>query len=85
MEAMDHGELYYVEIPPVNQYDIKVKRQTSHPYSGDRPYKGEKDYSDDLTDEITHFVQSIPGFQECDEDTETWMAIDAEDSAVFKC
>ncbi|PRD30889.1 UNVERIFIED_CONTAM: hypothetical protein NCL1_25049 [Trichonephila clavipes] len=31
-------------------------------------------------EEITDFVQSIPGFQECDEDVETWMACDAEDS-----
>ncbi|GFV65717.1 uncharacterized protein TNCV_4153531 [Trichonephila clavipes] len=30
--------------------------------------------------EITDFVQSIPGFQECDEEyVETWMAYDAED------
>ncbi|GFY10877.1 hypothetical protein TNCV_1123991 [Trichonephila clavipes] len=40
--------------------------------------KGEKDYNDDHRDEITGFVQSIPGFQECDEDRETWMAWDAE-------
>ncbi|GFU28497.1 uncharacterized protein TNCV_1410341 [Trichonephila clavipes] len=46
---------------------------------------GEKDYNDDHRDEITDFVQSIPGFQECDEDIETWMAIDAEDSVDFKC
>ncbi|PRD20990.1 UNVERIFIED_CONTAM: hypothetical protein NCL1_53089 [Trichonephila clavipes] len=30
-------------------------------------------------EEITDFVQSIRGFQECDEDVETWMAYDAED------
>ncbi|GFY02507.1 uncharacterized protein TNCV_3503881 [Trichonephila clavipes] len=29
--------------------------------------------------EITDFDQSIPGFQECDEDVETWTACDAED------
>ncbi|GFT85176.1 thioredoxin domain-containing protein [Trichonephila clavipes] len=28
---------------------------------------------------ITGFVQSIPGFQECDEDVDTWKACDAED------
>ncbi|GFX20647.1 hypothetical protein TNCV_4269791 [Trichonephila clavipes] len=48
-------------------------------------YEGEKDCNDDRRDEITDFVQSILGFQECDEDIETWMAIDAEDSADFKC
>ncbi|PRD22123.1 UNVERIFIED_CONTAM: hypothetical protein NCL1_49955 [Trichonephila clavipes] len=34
-------------------------------------------------EEITDFVQSIPGFQELDEDVETWMACDAED-CVFQ-
>ncbi|GFU42804.1 uncharacterized protein TNCV_3139891 [Trichonephila clavipes] len=34
----------------------------------------------DYREEITYFVQSIVGFQECDkEDVETWMACDAED------
>ncbi|GFU87228.1 uncharacterized protein TNCV_738051 [Trichonephila clavipes] len=32
--------------------------------------EGEKDFSDDHREEITEFVQSIPGFQECDEDAE---------------
>ncbi|GFW82894.1 nephrin [Trichonephila clavipes] len=41
--------------------------------------EGEKDFNDDHGEEITDFVQSIPGFQECDEDVETWMACDAED------
>ncbi|GFS52171.1 hypothetical protein TNCV_1105501 [Trichonephila clavipes] len=32
----------------------------------------EKDFNDDHREEITDFVQSIPGFQECDEeDVET--------------
>ncbi|GFT14477.1 hypothetical protein TNCV_4004431 [Trichonephila clavipes] len=32
----------------------------------------EKDFNDDHREEITNFVQSIPGFQECDEeDVET--------------
>ncbi|GFW58156.1 hypothetical protein TNCV_2743001 [Trichonephila clavipes] len=35
--------------------------------------------NDDYKEEINNFVQSIPGFQECDEDVETWMACDAED------
>ncbi|PRD35601.1 UNVERIFIED_CONTAM: hypothetical protein NCL1_11077 [Trichonephila clavipes] len=40
----------------------------------------EKDFNDDHREEITDFVQSIPGFRECDEeDVETWMACDAED------
>ncbi|GFW52808.1 ATP-binding cassette sub-family G member 8 [Trichonephila clavipes] len=39
---------------------------------------GEKDFND-VHREITDFVQSIPGFQECEEDLETWMACDAED------
>ncbi|GFV09654.1 hypothetical protein TNCV_2937651 [Trichonephila clavipes] len=30
--------------------------------------EGEKDYNDDDRDEITDFVQSIPGFQEYDEE-----------------
>ncbi|GFS95177.1 uncharacterized protein TNCV_2705211 [Trichonephila clavipes] len=38
------------------------------------------DFNDDHREEFTDFVQSIPGFQECDEeDVETWMACDAED------
>ncbi|GFV64254.1 uncharacterized protein TNCV_3000191 [Trichonephila clavipes] len=38
------------------------------------------DFNDDQREEITDFVQSIPGFQECDEeDIETWMTCDAED------
>ncbi|GFT06159.1 uncharacterized protein TNCV_1595641 [Trichonephila clavipes] len=41
--------------------------------------KGEKDYNDDHREEITDFVQSIPVFQECDEDIETWMVSNAED------
>ncbi|GFW68780.1 uncharacterized protein TNCV_3639951 [Trichonephila clavipes] len=41
--------------------------------------EGEKDFNDDHREEITDFVQSIPGFQECDEDVETWMACGAED------
>ncbi|GFT60913.1 hypothetical protein TNCV_3616311 [Trichonephila clavipes] len=41
----------------------------------------EKDFNDDHREEITDFVQSIPGFQECDEeDVQTWMACEAEDS-----
>ncbi|GFY24440.1 uncharacterized protein TNCV_1014881 [Trichonephila clavipes] len=30
--------------------------------------EGEKDFNDDHREEITDFVQSIPGFQECDEE-----------------
>ncbi|GFW80956.1 uncharacterized protein TNCV_3780351 [Trichonephila clavipes] len=41
--------------------------------------EGEKDFNDDHREEITDFVQSISGFQECDEDVETWMAGDTED------
>ncbi|GFX36011.1 mariner Mos1 transposase [Trichonephila clavipes] len=33
--------------------------------------EGEKDFNDNHGDEITDFVQSISGFQECDEDVET--------------
>ncbi|GFV44257.1 uncharacterized protein TNCV_754651 [Trichonephila clavipes] len=32
----------------------------------------------DYREEITKFVQSLPGFKECEEDVETWMACDAE-------
>ncbi|GFW81390.1 uncharacterized protein TNCV_377381 [Trichonephila clavipes] len=38
--------------------------------------------SDLHREEITDFVQSIPGFQECyEEDVEIWLAYDAEDRA----
>ncbi|GFX76254.1 uncharacterized protein TNCV_4036551 [Trichonephila clavipes] len=40
---------------------------------------GEKDFNDDHREDITDFVQSILGFQECDEVVETWMACDAKD------
>ncbi|GFY31833.1 uncharacterized protein TNCV_4201411 [Trichonephila clavipes] len=41
--------------------------------------EGEKDFNDVHREEITDLVQLIPGFQECDEDVETWMTYDAED------
>ncbi|GFS75607.1 hypothetical protein TNCV_3423921 [Trichonephila clavipes] len=41
--------------------------------------EGKKDFNDDHREEITDLVQSIPEFQECDGDIETWMAYDAED------
>ncbi|GFV65042.1 uncharacterized protein TNCV_4670731 [Trichonephila clavipes] len=42
--------------------------------------EGVKDFKDDHREEITEFVQSIPRFQECDEeDVETWIECDAED------
>ncbi|GFT32961.1 jerky protein homolog-like [Trichonephila clavipes] len=40
--------------------------------------EAEKGFNDDHREEITDVVQSIPGFQECDEDVENWMACDAE-------
>ncbi|GFT24125.1 hypothetical protein TNCV_2063751 [Trichonephila clavipes] len=41
--------------------------------------EGEIDFYDDHREEITDFVQSIPGFQKCDEEVvETWMVYDAE-------
>ncbi|GFU68459.1 hypothetical protein TNCV_3869511 [Trichonephila clavipes] len=42
---------------------------------------GEKDFNDDHREiiAITDFVQSIPGFQECDEEVEILMACVAED------
>ncbi|GFY31676.1 jerky protein homolog-like [Trichonephila clavipes] len=47
--------------------------------------EGEKDFNNDHMEEITDLVQSIPGFQECDEeDVETWMACDAK-YMDFKC
>ncbi|GFY25698.1 uncharacterized protein TNCV_3060301 [Trichonephila clavipes] len=43
-------------------------------------HESEKGFNDDHREEITDFIQSIPRFQECDEeDVETWMACDAED------
>ncbi|GFW06250.1 uncharacterized protein TNCV_37251 [Trichonephila clavipes] len=39
----------------------------------------EKDFNEDHREEITDFVISIPGFQEYNEDVETWMSCDAED------
>ncbi|GFX98225.1 hypothetical protein TNCV_4908681 [Trichonephila clavipes] len=66
--------------------DVKSRRdEEERPEGGGRVRilpnhtEGEKDYNDDHRDEITDFVQSIPGFQECDEDLETWMVIDAEE------
>ncbi|GFV65328.1 uncharacterized protein TNCV_4573281 [Trichonephila clavipes] len=45
-----------------------------------RNLEKERNFNDDHREEITDFVQSIPGFQECDEeDVETWMTCDAED------
>ncbi|GFU60317.1 uncharacterized protein TNCV_3404601 [Trichonephila clavipes] len=45
--------------------------------------EGEKDFNDDHRDEVTYFVQSSPGFQECDEkDVETWMASHANDCGL---
>ncbi|GFS62586.1 uncharacterized protein TNCV_1263361 [Trichonephila clavipes] len=42
--------------------------------------EGKKDFNNHHREEITNFVQYIPGFQECDEeDAETWMACNAED------
>ncbi|GFX81502.1 jerky-like protein [Trichonephila clavipes] len=41
--------------------------------------EAEKDFNDSHKEEITDFVQSFPGFQECDEDVETWMVCNAED------
>ncbi|GFW69970.1 uncharacterized protein TNCV_1404231 [Trichonephila clavipes] len=40
--------------------------------------EGEKNFNDNHGKINTAFVQSIPGFQECD-DVETWMACDVED------
>ncbi|PRD32134.1 UNVERIFIED_CONTAM: hypothetical protein NCL1_21401 [Trichonephila clavipes] len=44
--------------------------------------EGEKDFNDENREEITDRVQAIPGFQEFDEDVETWMACDAEDCGL---
>ncbi|GFV35232.1 uncharacterized protein TNCV_620281 [Trichonephila clavipes] len=42
--------------------------------------KAKKDFNDDHREEIIDFVQSIPGFQECDEEyVETWMVCDAKE------
>ncbi|PRD29668.1 UNVERIFIED_CONTAM: hypothetical protein NCL1_28656 [Trichonephila clavipes] len=42
--------------------------------------EGEKDFNDNHRGgDYRLFVQSISGFQECDEDVETWRACDAED------
>ncbi|GFV67887.1 uncharacterized protein TNCV_926531 [Trichonephila clavipes] len=46
---------------------------------GQSDLEGEKDFNDDQKEKFIDFVQLIPGFQECDEDVETWMACDAED------
>ncbi|GFS79625.1 hypothetical protein TNCV_3187301 [Trichonephila clavipes] len=46
---------------------------------------GEKDFNDDHREESTDFVQSIPGFQECNEDVETpgWHVM--QKTVDFKC
>ncbi|GFW71570.1 hypothetical protein TNCV_2310051 [Trichonephila clavipes] len=41
--------------------------------------EGEKDFNDDHRNNISDFLHSIPGFQEFDEDMETWVACEAED------
>ncbi|GFU04056.1 uncharacterized protein TNCV_862331, partial [Trichonephila clavipes] len=47
-----------------------------------RDLEDEKDFNDDHS-RHTDIVQSIPGFQECDEeDVKTWMACDAEDCGL---
>ncbi|GFW94774.1 neur_chan_LBD domain-containing protein [Trichonephila clavipes] len=43
-----------------------------------------KDCNVDHKKGITDFVQSIPGFQECDEDIEIWMAIEMQKTVDFK-
>ncbi|GFW15746.1 uncharacterized protein TNCV_3582441 [Trichonephila clavipes] len=51
-----------------------------HGISSARFRRREKDFNDDQREEITHFVQSIPGVRESnEEDVDTWMACDAED------
>ncbi|GFU69076.1 uncharacterized protein TNCV_4458031 [Trichonephila clavipes] len=50
----------------------------NHKSRNSKRSEGEKDFNDDHREEIADFVQSIPGFQECDEDVDTWMACDAE-------
>ncbi|PRD29832.1 UNVERIFIED_CONTAM: hypothetical protein NCL1_28191 [Trichonephila clavipes] len=48
-------------------------------YWGISDLEGEKDFNNNHREEITDFVQLIPGFQECDEKyIETWMVCDAE-------
>ncbi|GFT99618.1 uncharacterized protein TNCV_114951 [Trichonephila clavipes] len=52
---------------------------------GNADLEGEKDFNDDNKEEFTDFVQSIPGFQECDEENVgTGMASDAEDCGFQK-
>ncbi|GFV86198.1 uncharacterized protein TNCV_671951 [Trichonephila clavipes] len=47
--------------------------------------KGEKDFNDDHRKENTDFLQSILGYQDCDENVETrgWHAM--QKTADFKC
>ncbi|GFX11579.1 hypothetical protein TNCV_5141541 [Trichonephila clavipes] len=47
--------------------------------------EGEKGFNDDDREEIIDFVQSIPGFQEYDEENvKTWMTCDAENCGFQK-
>ncbi|GFW03804.1 hypothetical protein TNCV_2539151 [Trichonephila clavipes] len=62
--------------------DCCTRRLHPKPFDSE---KVKKTTIDDHRNETTDFVQSIPGFQECDEDIENWLAIDKEDSVDFKC
>ncbi|GFT23440.1 uncharacterized protein TNCV_2016961 [Trichonephila clavipes] len=54
--------------------------QQNGPFKCNANLKGEKDFNDNHRKKLNDFVQSIPGFQECDEDdVETGMACDEED------
>ncbi|GFV36971.1 hypothetical protein TNCV_4545591 [Trichonephila clavipes] len=59
--------------------DLECRDKVEKPCTRSVCLEGEKDFNDDHREEIIDCVQLIPGFQECDEDVETWMAYDAED------
>ncbi|GFW85656.1 uncharacterized protein TNCV_853061 [Trichonephila clavipes] len=78
-EVYSRDDVYKVEETGVNWKALPRKSVTSKRESTAPDLEGEKDFNEDHREEIIDFVQSIPGFQECDEDAETWIACDAED------
>ncbi|GFX21198.1 uncharacterized protein TNCV_4367771 [Trichonephila clavipes] len=61
---------YEVRLLPVNR-SVGLARRQSLKNAWNKLWpdlEGKKDFKDDHREKITDFVQSIPGFQECDEE-----------------
>ncbi|GFV22835.1 uncharacterized protein TNCV_4962501 [Trichonephila clavipes] len=80
-DLMGNGRVdEFVKMPGYPEWDYKrIRSSVSTENSVLHLYKSKKSSWRDR-EEITDFVQSIPEFQECDEEhVETWMACDAKD------